>query len=332
MMTITKPGLLTTVQDLGRLGYQKYGVIASGVMDPLSHRIANLLVGNEENFPTLEITLIGPTIHFHKDTLISICGGDLSPTIDGKSVLTWRTVLVKKDSILKFGSCKSGCRVYLAVSGGFSVPTILNSKSTYLRAKIGGFRGRALQTGDVLSYGSPSDDSMKLFHALKKRLDGPFIENGWSVSSEMIWILKKDAMVRVMKGRQFHLFKRESQEKFFEDTYEVMVESDRMGYRLEGPSLALKVAEEMVSEAVNFGTIQVPSNGKPIILLADRQTTGGYPKIGQVATVDFPILAQTKPFDRLYFKEISHEEAQQLLLEREQKIGQLKQGIKLKLQ
>lgn len=331
MITVIKPGLLTTVQDLGRFGFQKYGIIVSGVMDQFSHRISNLLVGNEENEPTLELTLLGPTIEFKKNALISICGGDLSPTIDGKPVRLWRSVFVKKGSILRFGPCKIGCRAYLAVAGGFKIPTIMNSKSTYLRAEIGGFNGRALQAGDQLEFGSPSDLSTRIIeHPGKKSANQQFVEMEWTVAADLIPIHQNKSTIRVMKGRQFHLFTKESQNKLFHEPFEVTAQSDRMGYRLKGPKLTLQNAAEMISEAVNFGTIQVPSDGNPIVLLADRQTTGGYPKIGQIATVDLPLMAQAKPGDSIKFTEISRDEAQHLLLEREKKIQQLKQGIFLK--
>lgn len=176
MITVIKPGLLTSVQDLGRFGFQKYGVIVSGVMDPLAHRISNLLVGNEENEPTLELTLLGPMIEFKENALISICGGDLSPSVNGKPVRLWRSVFVKKGSLLQFGPCKIGCRAYLAVAGGFNVPTIMNSSSTYLRAEIGGFNGRALKAGDQLKFGSPSNLSTRIIKHLVKGLG---ISNLW---------------------------------------------------------------------------------------------------------------------------------------------------------
>jgi antagonist of KipI len=331
MITIKKPGLLTSIQDLGRYGFQKYGVIVSGVMDPLAHRTANLLVGNEENSPTLEITLLGPVIEFHENTLISICGGDLSPTLNGESVRMWRTIFVKKGSELRFGPLKAGCRVNLAIAGGFSVPTVMGSKSTYLRAGIGGYNGRALKAGDNISVSPPSQLSSKIVLQMREQCKNQsFLEMEWSVASDFIPIQKEDRSIRVMKGRQFPLFTHKSQSGFFKKTFEVTTQSDRMGYRLKGEKLALEHPKEMLSEAVNFGTIQVPADGNPIILLADRQTTGGYPKMGQVASVDLPLLAQVKPGDQLRFSEVTHVVAEHLLLDREKKIQELKNGILLK--
>lgn len=328
MITITKGGLLTTVQDLGRYGgYQKDGISASGVMDTIAHRISNLLVGNGEHLATLEITLMGPTILFHRNALIAICGGDLSPTINGEEVQSWRTVFVKKGSILKFGPCKKGCRAYLAVAGGFSVPTVMNSKSTFLKAGIGGYKGRALQAGDELLFGLYSLLSLKMQDELLDRKSTGFKEGKWSVPSNLIPVFKSDTPIRVIKGRNYHQFTEESRKSFFNEPFVITPQSDRMGFRLSGPLLTLEKTEEIMTEAVGFGTIQVPADGKPIILLADRPTTSSYPKIGQVASVDLPLVAQAKPGDQLYFTEITHREAQLLYLQKERQLQILKHGI-----
>jgi len=328
MITITKPGLLSTIQDLGRFGYQKYGVITSGAMDSLSHRLANLLVGNDENKPTIEMTLIGTSIQFHQDTLIAITGGDLSPTIQDQPVRMWRPVLVRKGAQLKFGRAHSGCRAYLAVAGGFSIPTIMNSTSTYIRANVGGFHGRALKAGDQLSFAEKTAQSSKMIKDLHNReRDCPFVEMNWSVSSDLIPQLVKKPVIRVLNGRHTHLFTKESQEWLWTKPFQLTQQSDRMGYRLLGPQLHLEKPLEILSEAVTFGTIQVPADGNPIILMADRQTTGGYPKIGEIASVDLSFLAQARPLDTIFFTNISLEEAQLLLIEREKKIKQLKHGI-----
>ncbi|MGJ7919193.1 biotin-dependent carboxyltransferase family protein [Neobacillus sp. LXY-4] len=329
MITIHKPGLLSSIQDQGRYGFQKFGVVVSGAMDPLAHRIANLLIGNDENAPALEITMIGSQIEFHQDSLISVCGGDLSPEMNGTPIKCWRPILVKKGSFLEFSSCKTGSRAYLAVAGGFKVKRVMNSTSTYFRGKIGGFNGRALKKGDQIAFDQPNELSSRIFSSLKNKLtDYPFITAKWMIESELIPNYTSNPLIRVMKGRQFHWFEKDSQAKLYSKPFVVTPQSDRMGYRLKGSSLALEVDEEMLSEAVSFGTIQVPADGNPIILLADRQTTGGYPKIAQVALVDLPIIAQAKPGDSLRFVHITHSEAQLLYIKREQKIQQLKLGIK----
>ncbi|WP_141432171.1 biotin-dependent carboxyltransferase family protein [Bacillus sp. 03113] len=327
---VMRPGLLTSIQDLGRYGFQQHGVIVSGAMDALSLRVANLLVGNEEKEAVLEMTLVGPSISFEEDSLIAITGGDLSPNINGNPVSGWRPIFVKKGSILKFGPCKEGCRTYLALAGGYDIPKKMNSKSTYLLGGIGGFNGRALKAGDVLASGSMSEKSNRLFNQLKlKQKESPFATTGWFVNRKEFLPLRKSPVIRVMNGRQFDLFKRSSCSEFFTLPFKVSSQSDRMGYRIAGPKIELNEKVEMISEAVTHGTIQIPPDGNPIILLADRQTTGGYPKIGQVVSVDLPLIAQTKPGEEIYFSNITHEEAEQLYLERERKLKALEAVISL---
>ena len=323
MLKILKGGMLTSVQDLGRYGFQKYGVIASGAMDPFAHRIANLLVGNHENAATLEISLAGPSIEFEEDAIIALCGGDLSPQLDGKECRMWRTLAVKKGCTLSFGAPKKGCRTYLAAAGGIDVPEVMHSKSTYLRAAIGGFQGRALKTGDRVPL-NPVDP--KRAAALLKAANSG---QEWQIPAIRYF---NEPVVRIMKGRQFDLFDAQSQERVFNSQFTVGAHSDRMGYRLEGTPLALSKAEELISEPVAFGSIQVPPDGNPIVLMADRQTTGGYPKIGQVASIDLPLISQLNPGDKIRFKEISLDEAQKRLIAQEQHIRQMKIGIDLKME
>ncbi|MED0681185.1 biotin-dependent carboxyltransferase family protein [Aneurinibacillus thermoaerophilus] len=326
---VLRPGLLTTIQDLGRYGFQKQGIIASGAMDPFALRMANLLVGNEENAAALEITLMGPRLEFESDTLISICGADLSPEVDGKPILLWRPVYVRGGSVLAFRGCTSGCRAYLAVAGGFNVEKVLGSRSTYLRAHIGGYKGRALQEGDRLEFGEPSEWGawqMRMLAAAGGR------SADWTISSEVFPAYGKNPVVRVIRGAQFDCFTPESRQQFFASAFRVTPQSDRMGYRLQGPQLSLAAPLEMISEAVAPGTIQVPSEGQPIALLADRQTVGGYPKIAQIISVDLPVIAQVKPGEKIRFQEVSLEEAEMLYLTREEQIQQVKQGIALRYQ
>ncbi|RKD21773.1 hypothetical protein BEP19_14220 [Ammoniphilus oxalaticus] len=305
-------GLLTTVQDLGRVGYQKYGVIVSGAMDSIAFSIANLLVGNRENEAALEITMLGPTLQFQKDHLIAICGANLQPTINQRSVPLWRPVWVKKGSILQFGQPKLGCRAYLAVGGGLALRETLGSRSTYLRAALGGFEGRSLQKGDCLqvkpritNYDEVDWVGVKQFETVN-----------WAIAYEQFMAYQSKPLIRIIRGPQFESFTEESQRQFFLQSFQINPQSDRMGYRLSGANLKLKSPLEMLSEPVTNGTIQVPPSGEPILLLADRQTVGGYPKIGYVITVDLPIVAQLKPGDHIYFREVSLEEAQRCWLER----------------
>lgn len=321
MLKIRKGGLQTSVQDLGRSGFQKYGVIASGVMDPVAHRLANLLVGNDEQFATLEISLVGPQIQFTEDTVIALCGGDLSPKVDGTPIQMWRMLVVQKDSTLTFGEPRIGARCYLAVAGGIQVEELMGSRSTYLRAGIGGFQGRSLTKSDEIHTGETTPIQRK---ALERNSDNEF---DWLIPPVRYF---EEPMIRMIKGKQFELFNDSSKERIFTEAFHVSGNSDRMGYRLNGPNLSLENPTELISEAVAFGSVQVPSDGNPIVLMADRQTTGGYPKIGQVASVDLPLIAQLKQGQGLRFKEISLADAQQRLIEQEQHIREIKASIQLK--
>lgn len=332
MLRIDKEGLQTTVQDLGRSGFQKYGVIASGVMDPYAHRLANSLVGNAETNATIEITLMGPQLTFMADCLIALTGGDLSPTLNGVAVKMWRPIFVKEGSKLSFGKSVSGCRTYLAISGGIAVDDVMNSRSTYLRAGIGGFNGRALQKGDIVPFGeSPPMIEGFLEKLAEKSKEASFLQVDWTLMAEAIPVYQPEATVRVIEGRQAHLFDERSQEFFLNQAFQVSSNSDRMGYRLNGPELTLKEPQELVSEAVSFGSIQVPPDGQPIILMADRQTTGGYPKIGQVAAIDLPKVSQLKPGESIRFEKISLEEAQRAIVKERRLIDELTQSIFLKI-
>ncbi|MBA4496128.1 biotin-dependent carboxyltransferase family protein [Paenactinomyces guangxiensis] len=328
---VIHPGLLTTVQDQGRHGFQKYGVIVGGAMDSFAIRMANLLVGNEEGEAALEVTLRGPELQFQDDLLISICGGDLSPAINGVPVPGWRPVYVKKGGILRFGACVSGCRAYLAVAGGLDVPKVMESRSTYLRAKLGGFRGRALQKGDHLPVQPPPQAAEKIKARLFPADSQPFKAAGSFLSLEVLPAYRNHPVVRFIRGREFALFAKKSREAFTFSPYTVTPQSDRMGYRLKGPALSLTEPADLISEAVSAGTVQVPPDGNPIILMADRQTTGGYPKIAQVASVDLPVVAQVKPGETITFREISLDEAQMLYLEREAEIALMRKSISLYL-
>lgn len=329
---ILRPGLLTSVQDLGRFGYQKYGVIVSGGMDTVALRIANLLVGNPEGEAVLEITLIGPSIVFHQDALIAITGADLSPSVDGMPIPLWRPVFVKKGSMVTFGPCRWGSRAYLAVAGGFDLPEVLGSRSTYLRAGIGGYQGRGLKADDELAFGGPSELATRLMsHLEKAAIQHPFATAKWYSGRPLYPVTQSNPIIRVMRGRHYDWFKPESIQQFFSSSFEVSPQSDRMGYRLSGPSLELQEPLEILSEAVTHGAIQVPSEGNPIILLSDRQTIGGYPIIAHTATVDIPILAQVKPGEKLRFQEITQEEAENLYVQRELDFQQFKSGLSLKL-
>lgn len=328
-ITVLNPGLLTTIQDLGRSGYQKYGVIVSGAMDTYSARLSNIIIGNEEKEGVLEITMTGPSLELKEGTLFSITGADLSPTINNISVPMGRPVYIKEDCILKFEASKTGSRSYLSVAGGFDIPLVMDSKSTYLRAEIGGLKGRALKKNDVLKVGEKSIISSKIIYKLKDiKNETSFIAPSWYVKEYNIKN-SKESIIRVFEDRQFNKISEGSINKFFSSEFTIDVKSDRMGYRLNGPKIELKEKLEMISEEVSIGTIQIPPDGNPIILLADRQTAGGYPKIAHVAFVDIPKIVQLKPNSKLKFKKITLEEAEKLYFEKEKYISDIKKAIKL---
>ncbi|MCI1580353.1 MAG: biotin-dependent carboxyltransferase family protein [Clostridium beijerinckii] len=328
-MSVLNPGLQSTIQDLGRHGYQKYGVIVSGAMDAYAMRLANIAVGNNENEGVLEITMIGPSLELEKGTLISITGGNISPTINGKKIPMGRPVYLKEDCVLNFGACIAGCRSYLAIAGGFDVPEVMESKSTYLRAQFGGFNGRALKKGDILNIGAKSVVAIKIIEKLQEiTKKGEFVATSWYMGESTVENANS-TIIRVFKDRQFDNISDESINKFFNSEFNVDNKSDRMGYRLCGEKIELKERLEMISEEVSVGTIQIPPDGNPIILLADRQTTGGYPKIAHVVSVDIQKIVQLKPNSKIKFKQITLKEAERLYFEREKYIDELKKAIRL---
>ena len=325
-LRILRPGLLTTVQDLGRFGYQQDGIIVSGAMDALALRVANLLVGNPETAAGLEITLLGPRIRFEADHLIALTGAHLSPTLNGQPMAGNRAVWVAAGAELAFGPAVAGCRAYLAVAGGVAVPPVLGSRSTYLRAGFGGHEGRALRAGDTLPVGTPSAVAGKLVQQLARP------GAGWAAASFTPGPVlcprpQYRPVLRAVRGPEYGQFTAASQQAFWTESFAITPAADRMGYRLQGPPLAWLAEPELLSSAVTFGTVQVPAGGQPIVLLADHQTTGGYPRIAQVISADFSALAQVRPGQQLRFQEVPLAGAQALYLAQEARVRGLRRGI-----
>ncbi len=300
---VLKPGLLTTLQDLGREGFQQYGMVVAGAMDSFSLQVGNLLVGNKRGEAALEITSVGPELVALNDTVISICGADLSPTLDGANVPLWKSFEVKKGQILRFGAPKEGIYAYLAVAGGFNVPLVMESKSTYIGVNIGGLEGREIKVGDILHQGSSLWKQKKLL--------------GRSLAPDNIPKYSSFYQARVILGPERDMFAEEGLKTFLTEKYIITQQMNRMGYRLSGPRVEHKSKADIISDAVVFGTIQVPANGEPIILLSDRQTTGGYSRIATVISVDIPYVVQMTPGSQLSFEEVSLEQAQYLYVENE---------------
>jgi antagonist of KipI len=330
-LSLLRPGLLTTVQDLGRPGYQHLGVLVGGAMDALALRVANLLVGNAQGAAGLEITLLGPTIRFEADYLIALTGADLSPTLNGQPAPMHRPVAVRAGAVLAFGAVRAGCRAYLAVAGGLAVPPVLGSRSTYLRAGLGGWHGRALRAGDELPVGEPPAAGQQLGQAVaKESLAIGWAAARWTPGPTLCPRPRPAPIVRAVRGPEYGQFAAASQRAFWHEPFAITPAADRMGYRLQGPVLQRATGTELLSSAVTFGTVQVPPGGQPIVLLADAQTTGGYPRLAQVITADFSALAQARPGQALRFQEVSLAEAQTLYLAQERRLRALRQAISFK--
>ncbi len=294
---VLEGGMLTTVQDLGRRGYQRYGVPVAGAMDPFALRAANALVGNNLGEAALEITIAGPTLRATENCLIAVAGADLSLRVNNWPLPPWMSIFVREGWVIEFGERRAGCRAYLAVAGGIDVPSIMGSKSTYLRGGFGGFEGRALKKGDIISTGPVS------FH-LPSRAGKEFPRHRIPEYSDT-------PEVHVVLGPQDDYFTEEGIATFLSSEYRVGATSDRMGYRLQGPEIAHKGRADIISDGIALGSVQVPADRRPIVMMADHQTTGGYPKIATVISADIPLLAQCAPGDStVTFKAITVEEAQ----------------------
>ncbi|MCU5600997.1 biotin-dependent carboxyltransferase family protein [Bacillus wiedmannii] len=320
-------GMFTTVQDLGRSHYQQYGVPVGGAMDQSALRMINMLVGNEENEAGLEMTIMGPKLLIKKTTLLAIGGANMEPLLNGERIPLWRPILAEEGSMLCFGKVKSGCRAYVTFAGGIQIDRTMGSKSTYIRAAIGGIEGRMLKKGDYFQIGTHTEMARRFIQDLQK---DERVKTKWAISSGILPKYKKYPKLRVITDFEYDQFTEESIRAFFTKEYKVSNYADRMGYRVEGEVLNRIEEKEILSSPVTFGTIQVPNGGQPIILMADRQTTGGYPRMGNIISVDLPLLAQLKPGDYVSFEKITLEEAEQLYIEQEVNMNLLKKFITLR--
>lgn len=310
-------GILTTVQDEGRFGYQQYGVSPAGPMDSRSFHLANLLVGNSREEGALEITVLGPRLRFQRANVIAVTGGDLSPQVNGSPVPMYQALAVSRGDVLSFGGRKSGCRGYIAFAGGLDVPLVMGSKSTLVRNGLGGVEGRGLRRGDRIGFADPRKS---LPHMERRRLAREAFP-------------KAETVLRVILGPQDDEFTRQGINQFFWNSGVITNEFDRMGCRIDCAPIPHRGDGNINTDGISMGSIQVPPDGRPIIMLADRQSTGGYAKIGTVASVDLPLLAQSLPGYRVRFIRIGVELAQELYLrewkrlnELEMRLGQKEEG------
>jgi antagonist of KipI len=295
------PGLLTTVQDLGREGFGPMGVSPSGAADAISLRVGNRLVGNREGAAALEMTLLGGTFAFPEGAVLALTGSDFGATLDGAPVPTWTSLEARRGQTLRVGPTRSGARCYLCVHGGIDVPPFLVSASTHLLSGLGGHEGRALRKGDILKIGKANG-------AYRKR----------TVAAKALKELSPRKILRVTPGPQGDWFPESSQKIFYASTYGVTEGSNRMGLRLQGTPVPEGSGGKMITEGVSIGAVQVPSGGLPIILFVEQQTTGGYAKIANVISADLGSLGQLRPRDEIRFEPVEWETARSLLRRQEE--------------
>ena len=310
-ISVENGGILTTVQDEGRFGYQAYGVSTSGAMDSHAFHIANLLVGNKMTEGALEMTFMGPTLTFTCDNIIAVTGGDLMPMLDGQPMPMYQAVLVRKGQKLQFGGARNGCRGYIAFAGGLEIPEVMGSKSTLLRNNLGGVKGRKLEKGDTIAFTAPKTELSNM-------------ENR-KVPADVY--PADEVVLRVVLGPQDDEFTERGIRSFFWNSGVITDEFDRMGCRIEREPIEHKGDGNINTDGISLGSIQVPANGKPVIMLADRQSTGGYAKIGTVISVDLPKIAQSRPGQKVRFIQVSLELAQSLYIRERNKMLELDEKL-----
>ncbi|MFO1506000.1 MAG: biotin-dependent carboxyltransferase family protein [Lysobacterales bacterium] len=326
-VTIAKPGFLGTVQDAGRPGFAHVGVGRAGAFDAPAHRLANALADNRRDAAALEITLFGPTLHFASDCRIAVTGAPLPMRLDAAEVPMWAPLSVRAGQRLSLGAMRVGCRAYLAIHGGFTLPTVLGSRSTDLNAAIGPLGGRPLRAGDTLETGGFEGEPGPSRNAMSDER----VRQSWSLNAHHWFEPDPNRPLRLLPGTHTARLDDASRDALFGTLFHVGLDSNRTGIRLEGPRLALATPAELVSEGCVPGTLQLPPSGKPIVLGVEGPVTGGYPRIGQVAAVDLPRLAQRRPGDALRFTSCTFAEALQALDARERALRRLEAAIALRL-
>jgi antagonist of KipI len=318
-ISVLASGMLTTVQDRGRHGHAALGVGCAGAMDAVALRVANLLIGNVENAAGLEITLRGPRLRFEQDTLIAITGADIQVHCAGEPVPAWRPLRLPAGSELVFGGISRGTRSYLAIAGGIDIAAVLGSRSTDVNAGLG---GRVLATGDVLAIAAPRKDLGALVRSADRS------PGNWSLDPRPWFDPDPRTPIRVVTATHFAQLDLASQRTLFAASFRIDADSNRVGYRLRGATLALREPVELVSAGVVPGTVQLPPGGDPIVLMAEAPTCGGYPRIAQVIAVDLPRLAQRPPGATVHFAETSLQEAQTRYLERERALARIARTVR----
>jgi antagonist of KipI len=322
-LKILKAGMLDTVQDLGRFGYQQFGINPTGAIDKYAASIANILVGNDVNDPTIEMRFPSPSIFFDQPALMALAGADFNANINGEPIPINQPILINKNSTLQFQSPGNKSHCYLAIKGGMKIPGWLNSYSTNLKAEAGGFDGRRLLKDDVIEINDEHSYS-------KLSTEGDYKILPWKANED--FGVEPTEELMIIKGSELDWLDYASQEKFIKNPFFISHNSDRMGYRLASEPLHSAIKTELVSSGVSFGTIQLLPDGQLIILMADHQTTGGYPRLGNIISAHLPILAQMKAGDKMHFNFTDHQNAENLLLKQRQHLKQLEIACKLRLE
>lgn len=321
-LQIVKAGVLDTIQDHGRYGYQQLGINPGGVMDRYAASIANFLADNEADTALFELHFPASSFLFQKPALIAISGADFCPTINGKVVSINKPILINKDSLLEFKKNKSGNRAYLAIHKGLQIESWLHSKSTNLKAGMGGYQGSILKSGDIIPFKKNS-----IIRILNKE---PFIQLSWQANT--IWENEARPCLSILPGNEWSWLSTAAQSAFINNEYKIKPQSDRMGYRLESKSIITTHNEELISSGVSSGTIQLLPDGQLIVLMADHQTTGGYPRIAHIISAHQHKLAQMKSGEILCFKVTNQKTAENLLTIQQKHLQQLQNGCTLRLQ
>ncbi|MFA6229425.1 MAG: biotin-dependent carboxyltransferase family protein [Rhodanobacter sp.] len=323
-VTVLKPGLLSSLQDAGRPGHAAIGVGRAGAMDGPAWRLANALVGNRGGEAVIECTLLGPTLRFDVEAWIALTGAPMSARVGTRDLPTWTTCHLPAGSVLQLGGMRIGCRSYLAVRGGFDVAPVLGSRSSDLHARLGHAGGRALRSSDVLPIGARAawPVAPSAAHA------GPL---PWGLDPQP-WFDFSQQPLALLRGSHAARLDEASQQRLFDSRFVISKDSNRTASRLDGQTMQLRAPLELISEAALPGTMQLPPSGQPIVLMAEAPVTGGYPRVGQVAAVDLPRLAQRRPGDTVCFRTCSLEQALTRLTEREQRLTRLLQRIAQRLQ
>jgi len=322
-LKISKTGMLDTIQDLGRFGYQQFGINPTGAMDRYAAAMANILVGNKPGDPVIEMHFPAPSIFFDEPVMIALSGADFDANIEGNPVPLNQPLIINKNRTLQFSSLKNKSRCYVAIKKGMKLSKWLNSNSTNLKADAGGFSGRKLLKDDIIELNDESGD-------YKLADENDFKILPWKANEDSGIGLSEELMI--LKGNEWDWLDKASQEKLLKNPFFISPNSDRMGYRLASEPLHSAIKTELISSAVNFGTIQLLPDGQLIILMADHQTTGGYPRLGNVISVHLPILAQMKAGEQIRFKFTNHQSAESLLIKQQQHLHQLEIACKLRLE